>query len=321
MQPFHFDYWMLSLVRWQPRKERNYPSEITFWVKVLGVPLEFWAAQTFESIGEALGEWLEVDMDHGRIKVKLDGYKELRFEITVDFKGGEFHDGEEALISLRYEKLFGYCHICFSLCHKTELCLLNPKSLERKKESRDAISGKQGDRARSYKGVVINGNSGYHDKEKEHIDYVGKGKGKMYEEPESKWVKVPERDNTRTSNNRYSGRGDEGGSRNRNLIWETVRNHHPEERGRASRCKNTPALVGTLKVSVASENVEKAVALVNDTVGHRNQKLDEDVMDFDEHGVDVEGQDEVLCDAGRVEETEEEIEETDTFPEDLNAIT
>lgn len=137
MQPFHFDYWMLSLVRWQPRKELNYPSEITFWVKVLGVPLEFWAAQTFESIGEALGEWLEVDMDHGRIKVKLDGYKELRFEITVDFKGGEFHDGEEALISLRYEKLFGYCHICFSLCHKTELCPLNPKSLERKKESRD----------------------------------------------------------------------------------------------------------------------------------------------------------------------------------------
>lgn len=208
MQPFHFDYWMLSLVRWQPRKERNYPSEITFWVKVLGDPLEFWAAQTFESIGEALGEWREVDMDHGRIKVKLDGYKELRFEITVDFKGGEFHDGEEALISLRYEKLFGYCHICFSLCHKTELCPLNPKSLERKKENRDAISGKQDDRARSYKGVVINGNSGYQDKEKEHIDYVGKGKGKMYEEPESKWVKVPERDNTRTSNNRYSGRGD-----------------------------------------------------------------------------------------------------------------
>lgn len=52
-----------------------------------------------------------------------------------------------------------------------------------------------------------------------------------------------------------------------------------------------------------------------------NQKLDEDVMDFDEHGVDVEGQDEVLGDAGWVEETEEGIEETDTFPEDLNAIT
>ena len=44
-------------------------------------------------------------------------------------------------------------------------------------------------------------------------------------------------------------------------------------------------------------------------------------MDFDEHGVDVEGQDEVLGDAGWVEETEEGIEETDTFPEDLNAIT
>ncbi|KAL0730098.1 hypothetical protein Bca4012_026191 [Brassica carinata] len=36
MQPFHFDYWMISLVRWQPRKSRNYPFEITFWIKVMG---------------------------------------------------------------------------------------------------------------------------------------------------------------------------------------------------------------------------------------------------------------------------------------------
>ncbi|KAL0877121.1 hypothetical protein Bca101_026826 [Brassica carinata] len=133
MQPYHFDYWMLSLERWQPSREQSYPSEIIFWVKVLGVPLEFWVAQTFESIGEALGEWLEVDLDQGRIRVKLDGYKELRFETTVDFKGGEFHDGREVLLSLKYEKLFGYCDLCFSLFHKTERCPLNPKRVERKR--------------------------------------------------------------------------------------------------------------------------------------------------------------------------------------------
>ncbi|RID62896.1 hypothetical protein BRARA_E01937 [Brassica rapa] len=41
MQPYHFDYWMLSLARWQPRMPKNFPSEIPFWIKVEGVSLEF----------------------------------------------------------------------------------------------------------------------------------------------------------------------------------------------------------------------------------------------------------------------------------------
>ncbi|CAN7107028.1 unnamed protein product, partial [Brassica rapa subsp. narinosa] len=125
MQLFHIDYWMLSLVRWQSRKEQPYPSEIIFWVKVLGFPLEFWAAPTFERIGEALGEWLEVDLDHGRIKVKVDGYKRLCFETSVDFRGGEFHDREEALISLRYEKR----RLITSLCRISVTSLLFVGSL------------------------------------------------------------------------------------------------------------------------------------------------------------------------------------------------
>ncbi|KAG2282906.1 hypothetical protein Bca52824_054126 [Brassica carinata] len=35
LHPFHFDYWMLSLARWQPKKSLLYPSKITFWVRVL----------------------------------------------------------------------------------------------------------------------------------------------------------------------------------------------------------------------------------------------------------------------------------------------
>lgn len=29
-EPFHFDNWMLSVVRWEPVMEENYPSKITF---------------------------------------------------------------------------------------------------------------------------------------------------------------------------------------------------------------------------------------------------------------------------------------------------
>ncbi|KAG2331638.1 hypothetical protein Bca52824_002818 [Brassica carinata] len=85
MQPYHFDYWMLSLARWQQRMARSFPSEIPFWISVVGVPTEFWSAQTFQSIGDAIGETTDVDLDHGKIRVVLDGFKELCFETTVDF--------------------------------------------------------------------------------------------------------------------------------------------------------------------------------------------------------------------------------------------
>lgn len=117
LQSFHFDYWMFSLARWQPKKSSLYPSEITFWVRVIGVPVEFKTVPTFESIGEAIGRAVAVDLDHSRVQVVVDAFKEICFETKVDFTGGEFYDGDQEVpVSLRYEKLFGYCQVCGSLC-------------------------------------------------------------------------------------------------------------------------------------------------------------------------------------------------------------
>ncbi|CAN7131385.1 hypothetical protein BRARA_H00372 [Brassica rapa] len=224
-QPYHFDYWMLSLAKWQPRQSRSFPSEIMFWIKVIGIPLEFRTVPTFESIGGALGRVVAVDAVHNRVQVVVDAFKELCFETTVDFKGGEFYDGEEAAVSLRYEKLFGYCKLCGSLCHKDELCPLDVKnskiSPERKRETREGTGvwpdGKHyDDRARSYKGVVINGNMGPQNKERDNREYYGKGKGKMHEEPDSKWVKVAERGSRRPPNHHGNYRGDSESSRYKN---------------------------------------------------------------------------------------------------------
>ncbi|KAL0706522.1 LOW QUALITY PROTEIN: hypothetical protein Bca4012_072948 [Brassica carinata] len=187
-QPFHFDYWMVALARWQPKMPRDFPAAIPFWIKILGVPLEFWDAPTFQSIGDALGETVEVDLDYGRIKVIIDTRKELSFDTTVDFIGGEFHEGDEAFISLNYEKLFGFCETCLSLSHSVDYCPLTVKSPQKKKEVRELPISRQEDRARSYKGVVINGDGGQHGKGREYREYLGKGKGKMYEEHETKWV-------------------------------------------------------------------------------------------------------------------------------------
>uniref|UniRef100_A0A0D3EDS6 DUF4283 domain-containing protein n=1 Tax=Brassica oleracea var. oleracea TaxID=109376 RepID=A0A0D3EDS6_BRAOL len=140
-QPFHFDYWMLSLARWQPKQSRSFPSEIMFWVRVIGIPLEFRTVPTFDSIGGALGRVVAVDVTLNRVQVVVDAFKELCFETTVDFKGGEFYDGEEAAVSLRYEKLFGYCKLCEILCHKEELCPLEEKNIKsspaRRRETRE----------------------------------------------------------------------------------------------------------------------------------------------------------------------------------------
>ncbi|KAF2568804.1 hypothetical protein F2Q68_00025131 [Brassica cretica] len=96
------------------------------------------------------------------------------------------------------------------------------------------IEGGFEDRARSYKGVVINGNGGQQDRGREKREYQGKGKRKMYEETDSKWVRAAGREYKFYSNkNQRSGhRGEEENSRHRNSRREQIRSHHQDERAR-----------------------------------------------------------------------------------------
>ena len=87
LQPYHFDYWMLALARWQPRKSQLFPSEIPFWVRVRGVLMDFKTLPTFESIGGAPGRLISVDLELSRVQVVVDGFQQLCLETTVDFKG------------------------------------------------------------------------------------------------------------------------------------------------------------------------------------------------------------------------------------------
>lgn len=109
--PFHFDYWMLSLAKWQAKQSPTFPSDIMFWVRVRGVPSQFRTKATLRSIGDAIGRTVAVDVDQIRVQVVLDGFQPLCFETSVDFKGGEFYEGVEAPIELQYEKLFGANHV------------------------------------------------------------------------------------------------------------------------------------------------------------------------------------------------------------------
>lgn len=179
-----------------------------------------------------------MDLDYGKMCVVLDGFKELTLDTTVEFKGGEFYEEEEVPVSLKNEKLFGFCKLCYNLCHDEDHCPLNPKSPEKKKESRDEPVGRRDDRSRSYKGVVINGEKSHHENGKDQRGYYGKGKGKMQEEQESKWVWVPERGNKRFSSYRNSNMVDEGNMRHRSSRWEQSRNKTQEDRDRMHRAQD-----------------------------------------------------------------------------------
>ncbi|CAA7042877.1 unnamed protein product [Microthlaspi erraticum] len=188
LEPFHFDYWMVSLVRWERVMEATYPSAIKFWVRMMGIPLHFWAEPTFRSIGEAIGEVIEVDIDGGRVRVCLDGYKPLVFETTV-----EFHSGEETVVALRYERLFGWCCECSSLCHDVLQC----PDLRRAREERDnqrRRDEKPDNGAQSYKCAVLNGSGGENTNLRQPSNVVEgdiKGKGKVTEMREDKGKRVP----------------------------------------------------------------------------------------------------------------------------------
>ncbi|ESQ33245.1 hypothetical protein EUTSA_v10005260mg, partial [Eutrema salsugineum] len=132
MEPFHFDYWMLSIERWAPVVDPKYPSSIMFWVRIIGIPLHFWAEPTLQTIGKALGDVKAVNLDEGKIQVVIDAMQPLCFETEV-----EFHGGEETTVFLRYEKLFGYCRICFSLCHYQKICPTRTDSMEWKAHEED----------------------------------------------------------------------------------------------------------------------------------------------------------------------------------------
>ncbi|KAL0771481.1 hypothetical protein Bca101_036632 [Brassica carinata] len=180
MVPYHFDFWMVSLVRWKPVLEPNYPTKITFWVRVLDIPLQFRAAQIFQSVGEAIGQVQgQVDIVEGRVRVEIDGFKPLVFSMDI-----EFEEGVEIKVALRYEKLYGYCTECFCLTHEYSCCpRLHKEELPGAGVGRSDGEGAQ---AVSYKAVVAHGSGKLSGERREqtrsqNIRGGDKGKGIAYE--------------------------------------------------------------------------------------------------------------------------------------------
>ncbi|XP_002863796.2 uncharacterized protein LOC9299872 [Arabidopsis lyrata subsp. lyrata] len=70
--PYHFDGWMVALVRWEPIISATYPSAINFWVKVSGLPMHLWEEATLKAIGKKIGIIRDLDVDSGSIYVTVN---------------------------------------------------------------------------------------------------------------------------------------------------------------------------------------------------------------------------------------------------------
>lgn len=83
--PFHYNYCMFVLVRWEPVIHDDYPWTIPFWVVLSGIPLHLWNLNNLKSIGGRLGH---IDLDsiqvaEGRMLINIDSRLPPKFSMKV----------------------------------------------------------------------------------------------------------------------------------------------------------------------------------------------------------------------------------------------
>lgn len=121
--PFHYKKWMLLLQRWEPVVSTCFPSQISFWVRVHGIPLHYWNEQTLKTIGTELGSInereapLERDVLLGRIRVDINGLEPLEMRMPVRLPSDDI-----TTVELEYENLGKHCFACLSLFHEEKQC-------------------------------------------------------------------------------------------------------------------------------------------------------------------------------------------------------
>ncbi|KFK41410.1 hypothetical protein AALP_AA2G127300 [Arabis alpina] len=108
---------MVSLVRWEPSVAPDYPSEITFWARIKGLPFQYGAAESLMAVGELLGHASKVDVDAGFVRVTFNGFQPLIKAAIVPFD-----NGDEVEVQIDYERLADHCHHCLRLTHLASSC-------------------------------------------------------------------------------------------------------------------------------------------------------------------------------------------------------
>ncbi|CAN6868256.1 unnamed protein product [Brassica oleracea] len=117
--PFHYNYCMFVLVRWEPVVHDDYSWIIPFWVQLYGLPLHLWTVTNLRNIGSRIGH-VDVDsieLTEGRMRIEVDSRCPLMFIRKV-----ESPDAEEVTIEIKYDILFKHCTTCGLMSHEKGYC-------------------------------------------------------------------------------------------------------------------------------------------------------------------------------------------------------
>ncbi|KAJ4902413.1 Uncharacterized protein Rs2_16364 [Raphanus sativus] len=115
--PFHYNYCMFVLVRWEPIVHDDYPWIVPFWVRIIGIPLHLWTDRNLRNIGGRLGHVDTIDLYGGRLLIDIDSRRPLKFS-----RKAENAEGEEVTIEFKYEMLFKHCTECGFMTHEKAQC-------------------------------------------------------------------------------------------------------------------------------------------------------------------------------------------------------
>ncbi|KAF3513964.1 hypothetical protein F2Q69_00010079 [Brassica cretica] len=114
--PFHFNFCMFVLVRWEPIVHDDYPWIIPCWVQLIGFPLHLWTDTNLRNIGGRIGHIDTMELMEGRLLIDVDSRRPLKFSRKVEY------EGDEVTIEIKYEMLFKHCTTCGMPSHEKGYC-------------------------------------------------------------------------------------------------------------------------------------------------------------------------------------------------------
>ena len=114
--PFHYNFCMFVLVRWEPIVHDDYPWIIPFWVHLIGFPLHLWTDTNLRNIGGRIGHIDTLELTEGRMLIEVDSRRPLKFSRKVEY------EGDEVTIKIKYDMLFKHCTICGMMSHEKRYC-------------------------------------------------------------------------------------------------------------------------------------------------------------------------------------------------------
>ncbi|KAG5384234.1 hypothetical protein IGI04_035704 [Brassica rapa subsp. trilocularis] len=114
--PFHFNFCMFVLVRWEPIVHDDNPWIIPFWVHLIGFPLHLWTDANLRNIGGRIGHIDTMELTEGRMLIDVDSRRPLKFSRKVEY------EGDEVTIEIKYDLLFKDCTTCGMLSHEKGYC-------------------------------------------------------------------------------------------------------------------------------------------------------------------------------------------------------